>query len=272
MSSLGASNDSDDAAETPETTTWSANGTHGEAASAVATAVEGGEAEAVDGTAADETTAEVTGEAPAAEDAITPEAAAGDAASTDEDGSGFLSELVRAMQTTATAEKARLSSDIDRRRTAHLATVEARRQSEATSMRELADADLKAIDAWAKDERTRIHDERERRAAALQADLETSLAEHGSMIDREVEAVEAAIAAHRTDVDAVLREARAARPTRSRSPAMPASGRPSRPSRRSGRPRARRPPPRPGPRAASPTPQRRTRQPKPMPTPPTRSA
>jgi hypothetical protein len=69
-------------------------------------------------------------------------------------------------------------------------------------MRTLANTDLAAIDSWAEGERTRIAGERETRAAALRDDLERSLAEHGSRVDREIASVEAAIAAHRTEVDA----------------------------------------------------------------------
>lgn len=130
----------------------------------------------------------------AAEQATTPASpdAAGD----------FLSELVRAMRTTVGAERTRIAADIERRRTEHLAAIQARRESEAQKMHQLASDDLKAIDDWAGEERQRIERERERRATELSDDLKKSLAEHGSRIDREVEGVEAAIAAHRVEVDA----------------------------------------------------------------------
>jgi hypothetical protein len=44
--------------------------------------------------------------------------------------------------------------------------------------------------------------ERERREAALREDLEASLAEHRSTIDREIEGIEAAIATYRAEIDA----------------------------------------------------------------------
>jgi hypothetical protein len=118
-----------------------------------------------------------------------------------DDGTAFLAELTRSMQAAAGAERKRVEDDTDRRRTAHLATIGARRESEATKMRELAAEDLKAIDDWAESERQRIGRERDEKAAALQEDLETSLAEHGKTIDREIAAVEAAVATYRAETD-----------------------------------------------------------------------
>jgi hypothetical protein len=119
-----------------------------------------------------------------------------------DDGAAFLAELARAMQATASEERTRAAAEIDRRREQHLAGIDARRTAEVERMRKLADGDLQAIDAWAERERQRIQSERETRAAALRADLETSLTEHGSRIDREIERVEAAITVHRSEMDA----------------------------------------------------------------------
>jgi len=124
----------------------------------------------------------------------------GDAAA--DDGTAFLAELTRSMQAAAGAERKRVEDDTERRRTAHLETIAARRESEATKMRELAAEDLKAIDDWAESERQRIGRERDEKAAALQEDLETSLTQHGATIDREIAGVEAAVAAYRDETDA----------------------------------------------------------------------
>jgi hypothetical protein len=119
-----------------------------------------------------------------------------------DDGTLFLAELVRAMQTTAALERARIGEDTDRRREAHIDEVRAREASEADRMRELAGEDLKAIEAWADGETKRIQRERERRERELNADLETSLAGHRAKIDREIERVDAAVARYRAEVDA----------------------------------------------------------------------
>jgi hypothetical protein len=69
-------------------------------------------------------------------------------------------------------------------------------------MRELAAEDMKAIESWADGERKRIQLERHRRSTELHEDLDLSLAEHGSKIEREIEGVEAAITAYRAEVEA----------------------------------------------------------------------
>jgi hypothetical protein len=129
------------------------------------------------------------------------EAATADAAPPD-DGTDFLAELAGAMRATAANERKRIDEDIDRRREAHIGTINERRDSEAARMRELAADDLKAIDEWAQAERQRIDEEREQKAAALQQDLDASLAEHASQIDSEVAGAEAAISGYRLEVQA----------------------------------------------------------------------
>ena len=176
-----------DAASAPQPDAWSANGTH----DMTEPAPEPGDAP--------------TTEAPvpaitAETEPLNDDADMASAAPSDPD--AFLHELVQAMRTTAAAERVRIAADVDRKRVDHLASIQARRESEAQQIRELADADLKAIDAWAEDERQRIDGERARRAEARTTDLATSIAEHGTRIDGEVERVEAAISAHRIEVDA----------------------------------------------------------------------
>jgi hypothetical protein len=121
---------------------------------------------------------------------------------TDDDGAVFRSELVRAMRTTAAVERIRIAQDAEQRRLAHVERVRARQASEADRMRELASDDMKAIETWAAAEMKRIKLEKERRAKDLNEDLDLSLAEHGSRIDREIEGIETAIAAYLSDVDA----------------------------------------------------------------------
>jgi len=121
---------------------------------------------------------------------------------TADDGSVFVAELVRAMQTTAGVERVRIAEDIERRRQAHVDGVRAREASEAERIRELAREDMNAIEAWADGEKERIKLERQRRMTELHDDLDLSLSEHRSKIDLEVERVETAIATYRAEVDA----------------------------------------------------------------------
>jgi hypothetical protein len=126
-------------------------------------------------------------------------APAGDA---DRGSTDFIARLADAMRQTAEAERSRVGEDIDRRRTEHLAAIAARRESEATRMRELAADDRKAIESWADAERQRIKKERDERLAGVEADLGASLDEHAKTVDAEVERVESAISAYRAEVDA----------------------------------------------------------------------
>jgi hypothetical protein len=136
---------------------------------------------------------EAAADAPASDDA-----AAAPASAEEE----FLAELARAMQATVAVQRVRIVEDAERRRQAHVEQVRAREAAEADRMRELAAEDMKAIESWADGERKRIQLERHRRATELHEDLDLSLAEHRSKIDREIEGVETAIAAYRAEVEA----------------------------------------------------------------------
>ena len=185
MSEQRPASGSDDASTITDTDgPWGANGTEHE--DAIAAAADSG----------------VTGAEPTEATEVDSTETAAALAATPDDPGAFLSDLVRAMQTTASTERARIAEQTDRRREEHLAAIHARREAEAQKMRDLADDDLKAIDSWAEDERQRIQAERERRAGALSDDLQKSLAEHGARIDGEIEGVEAAIAAYREEVEA----------------------------------------------------------------------
>jgi hypothetical protein len=135
---------------------------------------------------------------PASDDSTV--AAAADA--TTDDSSAFLADLARVMQAAAGAERVRISEDSERRRTAHLELIRARETSGADELRVVAEGDVKAIDSWADTEIERIQSERERRTVSRRAELSQRLEDHRLLIGREVDAVEAAIAAYRTEVEA----------------------------------------------------------------------
>lgn len=159
------------------------------------------ESEAIDSSSSDGADPdEPAGESPMA--AVTDDRGAVDNGISSDEGSVFLAELVRAMQTTAGVERVRIDEDTERRRQAHIDQVRTREAVEADRIRELADEDMKAIEAWATGETKRIQAERKRRATERHEKLETSLAEHRSKIDQEVDRVEEAIATYRADVEA----------------------------------------------------------------------
>ena len=119
-----------------------------------------------------------------------------------DDGTTFLADLARAMQSTAMAEQARNAEGTEQRRQAHIEGIHAREAAEAEDLRELAKEDVKAIDDWSDGEIRRVKLERERRIASRRLALQARLEEHRLVTAREVEAVEAAIAAYRTETDA----------------------------------------------------------------------
>ncbi|HEY8636822.1 MAG TPA: hypothetical protein VIL81_06105 [Candidatus Limnocylindrales bacterium] len=121
------------------------------------------------------------------------------------DGSAFLADLARAMQTTAAAEQARNAEGTEQRRQAHIDAIRAREALEAEDLRELAKEDVKGIDAWSDGEIKRIKLERERRIAARREQLQVRLEEHRSVVAREVDSVEAAIASYRADIELYFR-------------------------------------------------------------------
>lgn len=118
-----------------------------------------------------------------------------------DDGATFLEDLARAMQTTATAEHARDAEATGHRRQAHLDAIRAREALEAEELREYAKEDVKGIDAWSDGEIKRVKLERERRIASRREQLQIRLEEHRTVVAREVEAVEAAIATYRVETE-----------------------------------------------------------------------
>ena len=121
------------------------------------------------------------------------------------EGTTFLAELARAMQTTAAAEQARNAEGTEQRRQAHIDAIRAREALEAEDLRELAKEDVKGIDAWSDGEIKRIKLERERRIAARREQLQVRLEEHRTVVGREVDAVEAAVASYRADIELYFR-------------------------------------------------------------------
>lgn len=214
MSENAASQFDDSPSEPEPATAWGTNGTAPESAEMPAEAEAVAEsaiavAEApMDPTSATETESTVAAaeqaeaSVEAAVGSAEAPAAVADAAPASSKAPAFLTELVRAMHATIDAERERAGQETDRRREEHVATIHARRDAETERMRELADEDLRAVDAWAETERNRIQAERDQRAAAVRADLELSLTEHKSQIDREVDAVDEAVSAYRAEVDA----------------------------------------------------------------------
>jgi hypothetical protein len=117
------------------------------------------------------------------------------------DGNAFLADLAKAMQSTAAAEQARNAEVTEQRRQTHVDAIRAREALEAEDLRELAKEDVKGIDAWSDGEIKRIKLERERRIATRREQLQVRLEDHRAVIGREVDAVEAAVSAYKTEIE-----------------------------------------------------------------------
>ena len=132
-------------------------------------------------------------------------ATAYDASGQSEDGATFLADLAKAMQSTAAAEQSRNAETTEQRRQAHVDAIRAREALEAENLRELAKEDVKGIDAWSDGEIKRVKLERERRIAARREQLQIRLEEHRTVVGREVDAVESAVASYRAEIDEYFR-------------------------------------------------------------------
>jgi hypothetical protein len=134
-----------------------------------------------------------------------PSATAYDASAKSDDGATFLADLAKAMQSTAAAEQTRNAETTEQKRQAHIDAIRAREALEAEQLRELAKDDVKGIDAWSDGEIKRVKLERERRIAARREQLQIRLEEHRTVVGREVDAVESAVASYRAEIDEYFR-------------------------------------------------------------------
>jgi hypothetical protein len=187
-------------------TAWSTNGKGDDAApeASVVTADEGEQARepvAAADAVTDSETESTSDEAQSVEVEAVADADAAEPIPDADPSTAFLSELTRAMRTTASQERSRVVANTERLRSERIEEIRARETAEAERMRELAAEDQAGIDTWAEAEVARIKAEQERRAAALQADLETSLGQHRDLIALEIERVETAVGTYRTELD-----------------------------------------------------------------------
>lgn len=132
----------------------------------------------------------------------------GDAAATDPimagpngDDVNLLGELARAMHAAATSQYQRLNADLERRRTEQVAAITDRASTGTENLKAGSEADIGAIDVWAKTETEKIKLERLRRIDARREQLAAELGREETIKEREVFAIEVAIDAHRNEMD-----------------------------------------------------------------------
>lgn len=113
----------------------------------------------------------------------------------------LLGELARAMHAAATLQYERLNSELERRRSEQVEAISARAETETENLKADAESDIGAIDAWAKAETEKIKLERLRRIDGRREQLAAEVERQATIKESEVFAIEAAIDAHRNEVD-----------------------------------------------------------------------
>src|SRR4051812_2038879 len=119
-----------------------------------------------------------------------------------EDAADFPGRLARAMQAAARSHRIRVTEEVELRRVAVLAAIRDERRADALRAQQAAAKNGRAVDAWAATAQRQIKGERQRRKAELAADLRRTLREQNRQVERRVKRVEAALAAHRAELDA----------------------------------------------------------------------
>jgi hypothetical protein len=122
-------------------------------------------------------------------------------ASGDPPSQDLLGELARAMHAAATSQYERMNAELERRRAEQVETIAGRAASDVERLKSSSQTDIAAIDSWAKAETERIELERIRRIDARREQLQAQLGRQDTIREREVFAVEAAIDAHRSEID-----------------------------------------------------------------------
>lgn len=113
----------------------------------------------------------------------------------------LLGELARAMHAAAISQYERMNADLERRRTEQVEAIAARATLEAEQLESSTETDIGTIDAWAKAETEKIKRERLRRIDARREQLAAQLERQATIQQREALAIEAAIDAHRSEID-----------------------------------------------------------------------
>ena len=113
----------------------------------------------------------------------------------------LLGEFARAMHLAATSQYERMNAELERRRAEQVEASAARASAEVDNVKATSEADIGAIDAWARAETEKIKLERLRRIDARREELAGQLERQDTIKEREVAAIQVAIDAHRSEID-----------------------------------------------------------------------
>ena len=109
--------------------------------------------------------------------------------------SKFLADLTKAMQTAAEESRNTTLGQFQADAKVHVDKIHERSATEANALRRQADDDVAAVREWSKAEIARIREETETRITARKGRLETEIEQHGVMIERQIELVQARVTA-----------------------------------------------------------------------------
>jgi hypothetical protein len=119
---------------------------------------------------------------------------------------GFLAELAVAMRSTAEKERERIAGKVSDDAAAHVEKVRARAAIETDELKRLAEEDVQHIEEWAVAEQERIRGEADRKIEDRRASLEEYLKQHDTIIDTEIDGVNAAVRDYNTTLDRYFEE------------------------------------------------------------------
>lgn len=119
---------------------------------------------------------------------------------------GFLAELAVAMRSTAEKERERIAGKVSDDAAAHVEKVRARAAIETDELKRLADEDVQHIEEWSASEQERIRSEADRKIEDRRASLEEYLKQHDTIIDTEIDGVNAAVSNYNATLDRYFEE------------------------------------------------------------------
>ncbi|HET8786804.1 MAG TPA: hypothetical protein VFM38_14285 [Candidatus Limnocylindrales bacterium] len=114
---------------------------------------------------------------------------------------GFLAELAVAMRATAEKERERIAARVADDAAAHVDKVRARAAIETDELKRLAEEDVQHIEEWSASEIERIRSEANQKIEDRRASLEEYLKQHDSIIDTEIDGVNAAVREYSATLD-----------------------------------------------------------------------
>lgn len=119
---------------------------------------------------------------------------------------GFLAELAVAMRATAEKERERIAGKVADDAAAHVEKVRARAAIETDELKRLAEEDVQHIESWSAAEMERIRAEADTKIEDRRASLEEYLKQHDTIIDTEIDGVNAAVQDYNATLDRYFEE------------------------------------------------------------------